>query len=73
MALKDWKKVGTNEWRKKGLLLRVYVSNSDFHYLTKVGWIAIVKHERSNKYFEDNVFPSRPKAISWANAYMRTH
>jgi len=73
MALKDWKKVGTNEWRKKGLLLRVYVSNSDFHYLTKVGWIVIVKHERSDTYFEDNVFPSKTQALNFAKAYMRSH
>ncbi len=72
MALKDWKKTGVNEWRNKGgLLIRVYISKSDFHYSTHPAWITIVKHERSNQYFEDMVFPTKSKAIAYAKAYMR--
>lgn len=74
MATKDWKKSGVNEWsNNRGLLIRVYMSKSDFHYLTHPAWVTIVKHERSNKYFEDMVFPTKLKAIAYAKSYMRRH
>lgn len=71
MATKDWKTAGVNRWRKNGMIVDVSVSNSDFHYLTKVGWVASVKHERSNTYFQDKVFPSKSQALRFAKQYMR--
>ena len=73
MALKDWKKVGVNRWRKGGMIVDVSMSMSDHHYLTKPAWIMVAKHERSNTFFEDHIFPTKAKAINKAKKYMRSH
>lgn len=72
---KCWKKTGVvpNRWRKEGLIVDVYLAKSDSHYLTKPGWVTSVKHERSNTYFEDKVFPDKSKALKFANKYMKEH
>ena len=36
MTMNDWRKVGVNRWHKNGMIVDVSVSNSDFHYLTKL-------------------------------------
>lgn len=73
--LKCWKKIGVvpNRWRNNGMITDVSLSKSDSHYLTKPGWVASVKHERSNQYFEDKVFLDKSKALKFAKKYMKEH
>jgi hypothetical protein len=73
--LKCWKKVGVvpNRWRKEGIIVDTSISRSDSHYSSIPAWVTSVKHERSNTYFEDKVFPSKSKALAFANKYMKSH
>jgi len=68
-----WDKVGVNRWRNKGMIVDVSMSSQDFHYLTHPAWVMTAKHERSNIYFEDMVFPTRAKALTYAKEYMKSH
>ena len=71
--IKCWKKVGVNRFRKEGMIVDTSISKSDSHYSSIPAWVTSVKHERSNTFFEDEVFPSKEKAIKFANKYMKSH
>lgn len=74
MPLKDWTTTGVpNRWRKNGMIVNVSLAKSDFHYLTIPAWNTSVKHERSNTYFADEIFPNKAKALAFAKKYMRSH
>lgn len=73
VKIKDWEKVGVNRWRKGGMIVDVSLANSSYHYLTIPAWNTIVKHERSNTFFADEIFPNKEKALKFAYKYMRSH
>jgi hypothetical protein len=66
MALKDWKKIGKNYWKKErhGGPLKLYVINS----ITRHGWIVELNAGVMVKKFK-----TKSQALKYARAYMRKH
>jgi len=70
MALKDWKKVGSNRWKmkdkkkanEKTLMLQDYVNGFKL-------WLRYGDGDIIDKGF----FKSKPQALKFAKQYMRTH
>ena len=67
MALKDWKKVSINQWRKKNKLLRISQN------LSSKLWGVVVKSELSGFFFIDAEFKTKSKALRFAMNYMRKY
>ncbi len=67
MALKDWKKVGTDEWQKESKkVIRIVMGKKYHHYnvdlLDSNGKVELLER-----------FETKPQALKFARQYMRTH
>ena len=71
MALKDWKKVGKDEWRNdKDNVLLIYESTQKFNGKT----IWSVRYGLIGGFYENlDVFKTKLQALKYAKAYMRKH
>lgn len=68
MALKDWKKVGVNKWKKGNLTTQVLISGKKVGTIVgatgsaRAGWL----------HWDDfRQFKSKAKAVAYAKSYMR--
>lgn len=71
MALKDWKKVGKNEWQKSGYttMLEIIKSNNKIPYL-------VIRSSQNYDIHRETVlkqFKTKQQALRFAKAYMRKH
>jgi len=71
MALKDWKKIGINRWRKGGTIIQI--SNNLYSAFANGGWEVITKHERTNYYYDDKLLKTKSAALKYAKKYMKAH
>jgi hypothetical protein len=68
MALKDWKKVKENKWRKEYSNKVIFIeydklyTNNDYLVFTSNSWNALGKR-----------FKTKSQALRFAKAYMRKH
>jgi len=62
--LKDWKKIGEDEWEKGNIKVSVWKGEYS------KAWRCNITTESINSY---NEYDSKNKAISYAKNYMRTH
>ena len=71
MALKDWKKVGKDEWRNnKNNVLLIYESEQKFNGKT----IYHVRYGLIGAFYENLAgFKTKSQALKHAKAYMRKH
>mgnify|MGYP000951216673 CR=1 FL=1 len=71
MALKDWKKVGKNQWNSKFVNLSIEPLN-DSHVK---GWKYIINvyNFHDDKDIVSKMIKTEKQALSYAKSYMRTH
>ena len=72
MALKDWKKVGKDEWKKNGVIVRV--DKYEFYHPQSNGkWRCLVHHPMNRKTLVFKTFRIKSLALKFAKTYMRKH
>ena len=65
--IKDWKKTGINEWRKKNLMMRISQN------IASKKWSVTFSSNQLRYEFLDKTFDTKIKAISFAKKYMMKH
>ena len=75
MAIKDWKNVRNNEWKKNNAIIWIkYMSSKYVYYPIKAtDWNVFIGSLKSGKASFKKSFKTKQAAIAYAKSYMRIH
>ena len=73
MVLKDWKKVGKNQWNNRKLYLNLSIEPIADKYVMKWKYTLMIYNFKDDKDILSRMFKSESNALKFAKKYMEKH